>query len=85
MGVKEGIEPGTEGSTDSVLEDFVDAKEGEDACLVVGHPQLLRHGPPYHTNVLSHHPPFFEQCRVSGSGMKNSDHISKCLETIFLG
>jgi hypothetical protein len=78
------MEPGTEGSTDGVLEDLVDAEEGEDAGLVVGHPQLLRHGPPYRTNVLSHHPPFFEHCCGSGSGMKNSDHISKCLETIFL-
>jgi hypothetical protein len=61
LGGKRRMEPGTEGSTDGVLEDLVDAEEGEDAGLVVGHPQLLRHGPSYHTNVLSHHPPSFTQ------------------------
>ena len=44
-----GVEPGTQRSTNSVLEDLVHPEEGEDACLVVGHPQLLRHGTTYGT------------------------------------
>ena len=38
-----GIEPGTQSRTDGVLEDLVDAEEGEDTGLVVGHAQLPRH------------------------------------------
>ncbi len=40
------VPPGTEGRPDGVLKDLVDAEEGEDAGLVVRHPQLSGHGSP---------------------------------------